>query len=135
MFMCAPAVMGQPTIGHQSMFEEYSEHLVKAGAYDVEYLIEKYGRPDGTISIDDLPRRKIRFDPPRRGDNSPLNMGGSWVRVDAPPPEPFKIPDLNDMTPDEIGGILEQAKQLGYITERAPKFDVAKVEHGTTSNP
>lgn len=126
-FVCIPTFGGSPLLGHPSMFEDWSEHLTKAGIYDVEYLIDEYAE-DGVIKIEDLPRRKIRFDPPTRGPQTPLNGSGKWVQADAPEPKKVVIPDLKQMTPDEIGGILEQAKALGYVADAPPIFDTAKVE-------
>ena len=117
-------------IRHPSVLEDWSEHLTKAGVYDVEYLIDTYADDNGMIRAADLPRRTIRYDPPQRGAQTPLNQSGGWVSVDAPPPKKFVIPDLSEMTSHEIGGILNQARDLGYIVEKPLITDVAKVENG-----
>lgn len=128
MFVNLPGAGGHATVGHPSMFEDWSERLVKAGAYDIEWIIDEYADDNGIIKVEDLPRRKIRFDPPLRGNQTTLNASGQWVDVEAPEPDKMVIPDLNQMTPEEIGGILMQAKELGYVGEAQPVFDTAKVE-------
>lgn len=128
--MHLPSSGGAVYLVHPNDLEEWSEHLVNAGFWDVEYLIEKFGRPDGTILVEDLPRRKIRYIPPIRGQQSPFNAASKWVPVDTPDPPRPKIPDLTRMTSQEVGGILEQAKALGYISDAPPTHDYAEVENG-----
>lgn len=123
-----PFVGGASTIMHPKTIEEWSEHFYKAGVFDVQWLIERFGRPDGTILISDLPEPQIKFVPPVRGPMSSMNPSSRWVPVDTPEPYRQQIPDLNQFTPQEVDGILQQALELGFISDEQPQPDTAEVE-------
>ena len=123
-----PASGGAPTVTHPDIIAQWSKQITQAGWYYVPWLIEKYADEDGMIRAEDLPKPEIRYDAPRRGPQNSINPGGRWVPVDEPQPTRVVIPDLTQMTHQEIGGILEQAQALGFVTEKAELIDVAEVE-------
>lgn len=122
-----PAAGGAPTVTHPSITEEWSERIFLAGYAYIPWLIEKYADENGMIRAADLPKPKVRFDPPRRGPRTPLNPGGRWVKVTDPKPKVPVIPDLNKMTKEEIGGILQQAMEMGLVNEKSELEDKAEV--------
>lgn len=70
------------------ILEKWSSHLVATGAVHVSALW-KLADENGKIDINDLPKQKIKYQLPQRGQNHDLNGAGKWVPVSAPEPSPL----------------------------------------------
>lgn len=126
-----PSAGGASTVTHPSMLEDWSRHLTKCGYYNTEWLIERYADENGMIKASDLPRRTLKLLVPIIGPNSPLNPGSKWVDRNHPEPIRPAIPDLTKLTPEQLSGVLEQARELGLTPENhAPTVDKAEVIYG-----
>lgn len=82
------------TVIPRPILEDWSRHLVQAGAVHVSALWA-LADAEGKIDINDLPKQQIKYLPPSSG--SDLDGSGAWVPVDHPEPSP-------------LSGLSEQAK-------------------------
>ena len=121
-----PASGGAATVTHPSILEEWSAQIHKAGYAYVPWLIEQFSC-EGWIRVEDLPQPELKFVPPHRGPQSTLNPGGRWLPIEDEEPQRPVLPDLEAMTQEEVGAILSQAVEMGYVTRSAETTEKAEV--------
>lgn len=101
---------GVPFAAPKEIFEQWSEHLSKAGFVHVSEL-EGFIDPDVYKA---LPKQTIHYQPPVRGQDHPMNTSGQWVPVSQPIEEPV-VPAVERMTPGEKAKMIDEFREAGLI--------------------
>lgn len=114
-----PMIAGVGAITHPGYLASWSEHLWNCGFSHRDYL-EGLADEDGNIHVSKLPKQKLKFQQPFRGQRSDYNNAARWVGVDEPDPEPVRIPDIRKLTQQENEAMLNQYRQAGMIPENRP---------------
>lgn len=105
-----PTIAGVGAITHPGFLRAWSKHLWDAGfRHDPE-------------------KQTIKFQPAFRGPGHTYNNAARWVGVDTPDPEPFKVPNIRQMTDQENYALLYQLHEAGYRLPEARQRDKAQVE-------
>jgi hypothetical protein len=68
-----------------------------------------------------------KFQRPFRGPQHALNPMGKWVDMGEESPEPVVLPNLAEMTAEELAVIMRQAQELGIVPEVPAPVDTARV--------
>lgn len=122
-----PTIAGVGAITHPAFLKGWSKHLWEAGFRHVDWL-RKLANEDGFIHVDQLPEQTIKFQPAFRGPGHTYNNAARWVAHDTPDPEPFRIPNVAQMTDQEKYALLYQLDAQGVRMPNIPKRDTASVE-------
>ena len=122
-----PMVAGVGAITHPGYLSSWSEHLWKCGFAHRDYL-EGLADEDGNIHVSQLPKQTIKFQQPFRGPRTPYNNAARWVGVNDPDPEPFRIPNIRQLTQQENEYMLQQYREAGMIPDNRPGPAMAEVE-------
>lgn len=97
---------GSTTVIPRPILEEWSRHLVQAGAVHVSALWH-LADSEGRIDINDLPKQQIKYLPPSSG--SDLDGSGQWVPVDHPEPSA-----LSGLSEESKRALAAELKKEGY---------------------
>lgn len=122
-----PLIAGVGAITHPGYLASWSEHLWKCGFAHRDYL-EGLADEDGNIHVSQLPKQTIRHQQPFRGPRTAYNNAARWVGVNDPDPEPFRIPNIRQLTQQENEYMLQQYREAGMIPDNRPGPVTAEVE-------
>lgn len=122
-----PMVAGVGAITHPAYLADWSEHLWKVGFRHVDW-IRGLADEDGNIHVSQLPDQMIKFQLPFRGQRHDMNNAARWAEVDAPDPEPVRIPDIRQLTEQENRAMIAQYERDGWIKPSLPGPAMAGVE-------
>lgn len=109
-----PVFAGAGMVTHPGFIRAWSEHLWNCGFAHRDYL-ESLADENGMIHVSKLPKQTIRFDPAMRGPRHGYNNAARWVPVNAPYPEPVRLPDISQLTIQENEAMLDQYRSAGMI--------------------
>ena len=104
-----PTIAGTGAVTHPGFLRQWSKHLVDVGAVHVDYL-RKLADEDGNIHVSRLPKQRIRWQSPFRGPKNQYNNAARWVADDTPPPEPMRLPAIQELTQQENMAMIQQYK-------------------------
>ncbi|WP_109523661.1 MULTISPECIES: phage gene 29 protein family protein [Nocardia] len=103
-----------------------SRHLVELGYVFGPYLAAK-ADAHGKVDISDIPQQTKKFQRPFRGQQSHYNPASAWVKMGTAPPPRFSLPDINRLTPEERGALLDAFRQRGDIPDPPTPPNYARV--------
>ena len=122
-----PTIAGVGAITHPAFLKQWSKHLWQAGFRHTDW-IRALADEDGNIHVSKLPEQTIKFQPAFRGPGHNYNNAARWAKMDTPDPEPFKIPNIENMTDQEKYALLYQLDQQGVRMPKRFQRDTAQVE-------
>ena len=122
-----PTFAGIGAITHPGFLTQWSEHLYQAGFRHVD-AIAQLADENGMIHVSQLPAQQIKWQPAPRGPRNVWNPAARWVPMNAPDPEPMRIPDINKLTDPEREALLGQFRDAGLIKDPQPQWTVGAVE-------
>ncbi len=114
----------QPYTPDQRMLPDWSERVSDAGFVHVDN-VRKLADANGMVHVDQLPKQKLRYRPPYRGQQHTLNHG-VWVPMDEKDPEPFAVPDPAEFTSHEQEAMAERLYHTGVLKREDPKPEGAQ---------
>lgn len=120
-----PNVGGVQQIAPIMILKGWSEHLWECGFAHRDYL-ESLADEDGFIHVSQLPEQTKKFQPAARGPRHDFNPASQWVGSEEPEPEPVRIPDIRQLTPQENAAMLAQYRAAGMIPDVTPQRDFAQ---------
>jgi Protein of unknown function (DUF2744) len=121
-----PSYAGSGVITHVGFLRKWSKHLWECGFAHRDYLVS-LADEDGNIHVDKLPEQQLRYQEPFRGPHHQYNNAARWVRADEPEPEPFIVPNIQEMTVQEKYALAYMLKQDGVVIPDPPKPAMAQV--------
>lgn len=121
-----PMIAGSGMMTFSPFLRGWSSHLWECGFAHRDFL-EGLADQDGNIHVSKLPQQSKKFQEPFRGPHHSYNPAGRWVKPDTPDPEPFTVPNLQEMTLQEKYVLAAQLKHQGITIPDAPKPMTAKV--------
>lgn len=124
-----PMVAGSGLMTLSPFLREWSKHLWECGFAHRSYL-EALADEDGNIHVSKLPEQQKKFQEAFRGPHHSYNPAGRWVKPDTPEPRPFVVPNLKQMTAQEMYALAYQLEHEGIKLPAAPKPVTAEVENG-----
>lgn len=125
-FRNIPSMAGSGALSSPLFLRRWSKHLVEVGCVHVDYL-HTLADENGNIHVSKLPKQTIKWVKPIRGPYHAWNNAGTWIPIDDPEPQKFKLPDMSQMTRQEQAVMVQQMINLGLVdTERVVKPSVAK---------
>ncbi|AOZ61270.1 minor tail protein [Mycobacterium phage DarthPhader] len=114
-----PMAGGVGAITHPGYLAGWSEHLWKCGFRHVDSL-RALADENGNIHVSKLPQQEIKFQPAFRGQRHDMNHAARWVEMDAPDPEPVRIPNIRQLTQQENQAMIQQYREAGMIPDDRP---------------
>lgn len=122
-----PTLTGVGMVGYSGYFRKWSKHLWECGFAHRDWLV-KLADENGNIHVSRLPTQEIKFQEPFRGPHHTYNNAARWVGTDTPPPEPYNVPNLEEMTIQERYVLAYQLDQAGIRIPKPPAPPLAQ-EH------
>ena len=121
-----PSFAGTGMVTHSGFLRKWSAHLWSCGFVHRSHL-ERLADADGNISVSQLPKQAIKFQPAVRGPRHQYNNAARWVGADTPDPQPINLPDIRQLTIQENEAMLAQYRAAGMIPDAPPGPSVAEV--------
>jgi hypothetical protein len=128
-----PSFAGSGVITHIGFLRTWSKHLWEAGFAHRDYLAS-LADEDGNIHVSKLPEQQIKHQEAFRGPHHQYNNAARWVRDGEPEPEPFVVPNIEQMTIQEKYALAYQLDQMGIKLPEQSKPPVA-AEHNEEPLP
>lgn len=100
---------GTPFLAPEAVFEDWSEHLSAAGFIHVSEVEDHVD-----LEALGIQGQTIKYQPPVRGQDHPLNGSGEWVPVDQEIVEPL-VPSVHELTPSEQAVMIAEFREAGLI--------------------
>lgn len=107
---------GVTFLAPEVVFQDWSEHLTKAGFIHVSQL-EELADEYGNVSLFNFPfQQEIHYQPPVEGQDHMLNAGGKWIPIEEPVME-SRVSALQRLTPQEQAQLVDEMREAGLIGE------------------
>lgn len=115
-FRNIPMLAGSGMLAHSGFFRKWSKHLWECGFAHRSWL-ERLADKDGNIHVSKLPQQKLFFQEAFRGPRHTYNPAARWVTEEElqTEPEPFVVPNIQEMTDQENWALAYQLKQRGFV--------------------
>lgn len=115
-----PMAAGSGMMTLSPFLREWSKHLWECGFAHTSYL-EGLADEDGNVHVSKLPKQQLQFQEAFRGPHHSYNPAGRWVKEGSEEPKPFIVPNIRQMTQQEMYALAYQLEHEGIKIPVPPK--------------